>query len=199
MYAGPADEFREDNVTVIDNDIGRIRNAARFGFKVFYGDGTRLDVLHASGANEARIIAVCVDKKEQASLIVELVKQHFPLARVHVRAFDRIHAIDDQRIRTDPADLRAHGHEAVGEIDDLGFAGRVLQHGEVGQRKGELHVVVGDAHSGVGNRAQQRPTGRSSEQNVECFHRLDNLVVDDRDGDVGGGLARSEVQHLEDR
>jgi glutathione-regulated potassium-efflux system protein KefB len=37
------------NVTVIDNDIGRIRNAARFGFKVFYGDGTRLDVLRAAG------------------------------------------------------------------------------------------------------------------------------------------------------
>ena len=82
------------DVTVIDNDIERIRNAARFGFKVYYGDGTRLDVLHASGANEARIIAICVDKKEQASLITELVKLHFPLARIHVRAFDRIHAID---------------------------------------------------------------------------------------------------------
>jgi voltage-gated potassium channel Kch len=82
------------DVTVIDNDIERIRNAARFGFKVYYGDGTRLDVLHASGANEARVIAICVDKKEQASLMVELVKQHFPLARIHVRAFDRIHAID---------------------------------------------------------------------------------------------------------
>jgi voltage-gated potassium channel Kch len=82
------------DVTVIDKDIERIRNASRFGFKVYFGDGTRLDVLHASGANEARIIAICVDKKEQASLIVELVKQHFPLARVHVRAFDRIHAID---------------------------------------------------------------------------------------------------------
>ena len=82
------------DVTVIDNDIERIRNAARFGFKVYYGDGTRLDVLHASGASEARIIAICVDKKDQASLIVELLKQHFPLARIHVRAFDRIHAIE---------------------------------------------------------------------------------------------------------
>jgi glutathione-regulated potassium-efflux system protein KefB len=81
------------DVTVIDNDIERIRNAARFGFKVYFGDGTRLDVLRASGAGDARIIAVCVDKKEQASLIVEMAKQNFPLARVHVRAYDRIHAI----------------------------------------------------------------------------------------------------------
>ncbi|MDB5596581.1 MAG: potassium transporter TrkA [Hyphomicrobiales bacterium] len=82
------------DVTVIDADIERIRNAARFGFKVYFGDGTRLDVLRASGAAEARIIAICVDKKESASLIVELVKQNFPLARIHVRAYDRIHAIE---------------------------------------------------------------------------------------------------------
>ena len=81
------------DVTVIDNDIERIRNAARFGFKVYFGDGTRLDVLRASGAADARIIAICVDKQEQASLIVELAKQNFPLARIHVRAFDRIHAV----------------------------------------------------------------------------------------------------------
>ena len=81
------------DVTVIDNDIERIRNAARFGFKVYFGDGTRLDVLRAAGAAEARVIAICVDKKDEALLIVEMIKQNFPLARVHVRAYDRIHAI----------------------------------------------------------------------------------------------------------
>lgn len=82
------------DVTVIDNDVERIRNAARFGFKVYFGDGTRLDVLRASGAAEAQIIAICVDRKEQASHIVEVVKQNFPLARIHVRAYDRIHALE---------------------------------------------------------------------------------------------------------
>ena len=82
------------DVTVIDNDIERIRNASRFGFKVYYGDGTRLDVLRASGAANARVIAICVDGKDSASMIVELVKQNFPLARIHVRAYDRIHALE---------------------------------------------------------------------------------------------------------
>ncbi len=81
------------DVTVIDNDIERIRNAARFGFKVYFGDGTRLDVLRAAGAAEARVIAICVDKSDQALMIVEMVKQNFPLARVNVRAYDRINAI----------------------------------------------------------------------------------------------------------
>jgi glutathione-regulated potassium-efflux system protein KefB len=81
------------NVTVIDNSVERIRNAARFGFKVYYGDGTRLDVLRAAGAGQALVIAVCVDRKN-ATTIVELAKANFPMARVHVRAYDRIHAIE---------------------------------------------------------------------------------------------------------
>ncbi len=81
------------DVTVIDNSVERIRVAGRFGFKVYYGDGTRLDVLRAAAAGEARVIAICVDKKS-ASTIVELAKANFPLARLHVRAFDRIHAIE---------------------------------------------------------------------------------------------------------
>jgi CPA2 family monovalent cation:H+ antiporter-2/glutathione-regulated potassium-efflux system protein KefB len=81
------------NVTVIDNSVTRIRNAARFGFKVYYGDGMRLDVLRAAGAADALVIAVCVDRNS-AGTIVELAKANFPLARVHARSFDRIHAIE---------------------------------------------------------------------------------------------------------
>jgi len=81
------------DVTVIDNSVTRIRNAAQFGFKVYYGDGTRLDVLRAAGAAEALVIAICVDRKEAGS-ITTLVKENFPMAQIHVRAFDRIHAIE---------------------------------------------------------------------------------------------------------
>lgn len=82
------------NVTVIDHDVARIRNAARFGFKVYYGDGTRLDVLRAAGAGEARLVAICVNAKDDATHILELVKSQFPQARVHVRAYDRVHALE---------------------------------------------------------------------------------------------------------
>jgi glutathione-regulated potassium-efflux system protein KefB len=81
------------DVTIIDNDIEMIRSAGRFGFKVYYGDGTRLDVLHASGAGRARAIAVCVNQAEVADKIVELAKSEFTQARLLVRAFDRVHAL----------------------------------------------------------------------------------------------------------
>lgn len=82
------------DVTVIDSDVERIRSAARFGFKVYYGDGTRLDVLRAAGAGKARVICVCVDDREAALRIAQMAKAEFPAARLHARAYDRIHAID---------------------------------------------------------------------------------------------------------
>ncbi len=82
------------DIAIIESDTDMIRSAARFGFKVYYGDGTRMDVLHASGASHARAILVCVDKKEATTRIVELVKHEFPLTPVLARAYDRQHAIE---------------------------------------------------------------------------------------------------------
>jgi glutathione-regulated potassium-efflux system protein KefB len=70
-----------------------IRAAAEFGFKIYYGDGTRLDVLRASGAGTAEAILVCVDNAEVADRIVELVKSEFPLTKLFVRAYDRGHVL----------------------------------------------------------------------------------------------------------
>jgi glutathione-regulated potassium-efflux system protein KefB len=111
------------NVTVIDNSVARIRTAARFGFKVYYGDGTRLDVLRAAGAGQALVIAVCVDQKN-ATTIVELAKENFPMARLHVRAFDRIHAIElvekgaDYQIRETFESALAFGGETLNHLLD---------------------------------------------------------------------------------
>jgi glutathione-regulated potassium-efflux system protein KefB len=81
------------DVSLIETDVDMIRAAGTFGFKVYYGDGTRLDVLRASGAAEAEAILVCVDKPEVADKIVELVKSEFPRPKIYVRAFDRGHVL----------------------------------------------------------------------------------------------------------
>lgn len=83
---------RDISVTIIDSDAERIRNAKAFGFQIYYGDGTRLDVLRASGAEKACMIAVCVDDSKIATKIVKLLKSEFPEAKVLARAYDRIHA-----------------------------------------------------------------------------------------------------------
>lgn len=81
-------------VSIIDNDTEMIRAAAQIGFKVYYGDGTRLDILRAAGAETADLILICSDRKEQTLRIAELVRDEFPLTRVMARAFDRAHAIE---------------------------------------------------------------------------------------------------------
>ncbi|ACG76732.1 glutathione-regulated potassium efflux protein B [Phenylobacterium zucineum HLK1] len=80
-------------ISLIESDVEMIRAAGSFGFKVYYGDGTRLDVLRASGAERAEAILVCVDKPDAADRIVELVKAEFPLAKVYARAYDRGHSM----------------------------------------------------------------------------------------------------------
>lgn len=80
-------------VTIIDNDVDMIEAAGKFGFKIYYGDGTRLDVLRAAGAGRARMICICVDKVETANRIVTLAKAEFPLAKLYVRSYDRAHTI----------------------------------------------------------------------------------------------------------
>lgn len=80
------------DVTTIDNDPEMIQDAAGFGFKVYYGDGTRLDVLRAAGAGDARVIAVCIDNREAASRVVDVVHAEFP-GKLFVRSFDRRHTL----------------------------------------------------------------------------------------------------------
>lgn len=82
------------DVSIIDTDTEMIRSAADFGFKVYYGDGTRLDVLQASGGRTAQAIVVCVDKRDTATRIARLVRSEFPLAKLLVRSFDREHALN---------------------------------------------------------------------------------------------------------
>ncbi len=84
---------RDVDVSIIDADVDMIRAAGNFGFKVYYGDGSRLDVLRASGAATSDAILVCVDRREAADRIVELAKHEFPLAKLYVRSFDRGHTL----------------------------------------------------------------------------------------------------------
>jgi len=81
------------DVSIIERDVEMIAAAADFGFKVYYGDGTQLNVLRTSGAGRAEAVLVCVEKAETANRIVELVKAEFPLTKLFVRAFDRTHAL----------------------------------------------------------------------------------------------------------
>jgi voltage-gated potassium channel Kch len=81
-------------VSIIDIDPDMIKAAQSFGFKIYYGDGTRLDSLHHSGADEAEVILIRVDDCEAANRIAALCLHEFPQSKVLVRSFDRRHSIE---------------------------------------------------------------------------------------------------------
>ncbi|MCC7081231.1 MAG: cation:proton antiporter [Burkholderiales bacterium] len=81
------------DIAIIDTDVEMIDIAREHDFKVYYGDGTRLDVLHAAGAASARVVVVCVDEPEPGTKIVELLKAEFAHAPVLARARDRVHSL----------------------------------------------------------------------------------------------------------
>jgi glutathione-regulated potassium-efflux system protein KefB len=81
-------------LSLIDKDAEFVRDASEFGFKVYYGDGSRIDILHAAGAATAKAILICLDDREAAVKIAEIVREEFPLVPILARAFDRGHAID---------------------------------------------------------------------------------------------------------
>ena len=143
------------DLTVIDNSPDRIRDAARYGFKVFFGDGIRLDTLRHSGAAEADGIMVCIDDAKAAMQIVELVRHEFPQAKLLVRSYDRGHAIELIRAGVD-----YQVRETVESAYSMGAAGlRALDFAETEIRETDEDIrrrdeerlseqVQGDAMSG---------------------------------------------------
>ena len=77
--------------TVLDHDADMIEAAGAFGYKVFYGDASRLDLLRTAGAATARVLVVAVDDPQQSLAIVDLAREHFPHLELVVRARDVTH------------------------------------------------------------------------------------------------------------
>ena len=80
------------SMTLIDDDPSQIELVKRFGVKVFYGDGGRLDILRAAGAAEAEMIVIAVAGGDRIATIAELIRRNFPNVKIAARAIDRGHA-----------------------------------------------------------------------------------------------------------
>lgn len=111
-------------VTLIDKKPSMIERAGEFGTKVYYGDGLRLDLLRTAGAETARLIAFCNDNKdgELTRDALQAVLEAFPQAAVMVRAYDRVHLMQLDRL-------------------DLAFAQREMFESAIAMGKAALKAV----------------------------------------------------------
>ncbi len=97
------------SLTLIDSKPSQIERSGNFGMKVYYGDGTRLDLLRAAGAGEAKALLFCIDGATLDAKKIEPILEAFPQAAVFVRVFDRL-----QLMALDEVDL-AGTHREVFE------------------------------------------------------------------------------------
>lgn len=147
---------RDVDVTIIDTDVEMILAAEDFGFKIYYGDGTRLDVLHASGAGTARAIAVCIDDKDAVNRIVELARHEFPQARLLVRSFDRQHSLQlieagvDMQVRETFESAMRFGETALRELgvpaEEAAKISEEVRHRDA--ERFELEIAAGSVEAG---------------------------------------------------
>jgi glutathione-regulated potassium-efflux system ancillary protein KefC len=77
--------------TVLDHDAEMVEAARTFGYQVFYGDATRLDLLRTAGAGSAKVLVVAVDDVTQSLALVDLAREHFPHLQIVARARDVTH------------------------------------------------------------------------------------------------------------
>jgi voltage-gated potassium channel Kch len=116
--------------TLIDHDPNQIETVRRFGFKAYYGDATRMDVLEAAGAARARLLVVAIDDDEGAMRMVKRVRRRYPNLKLVVRA----------RSRSDAYEYFEMGVPAVREmfgasLDAAESALRALDYGPIAARR----------------------------------------------------------------
>lgn len=81
------------DVTIIDHSATRVRSVEKFGFRIYFGDGRRKEVLEAAGIRRAKLVAVCTNMRATTDAIVNLIKSEFPHVKLYVRSYDRAHTL----------------------------------------------------------------------------------------------------------
>lgn len=160
---------RGTEVTIIDAAPDMIRAAQRFGLRIYYCDGTRLDVLRACGIAQVGLVVICVDDPARVDRVLEQVRVLAPQVPVVVRAWDRGHAcrllgagVDAPVRETFESALRM-GELALQALgDDAQQAAQVIARvRELDAQRLELELALTDPLAGsdllYGNAGQPQP------------------------------------------
>ncbi|MEI5687040.1 cation:proton antiporter domain-containing protein [Sphingomonas kyungheensis] len=154
-------------VTLIDRDIEMIDIAGEFGAKVYYGDGTRLDLLRQAGAAEAELILFCVDGDQIDPETLEGIHEAFPDAAIYVRVFDRRALVKLKRasgVFVVREVLESAVKMARVAMRDLGIAGAEIDRAEESYRARDkerlrIQIAANDIRAARSLVAEQQPWG----------------------------------------
>jgi monovalent cation:proton antiporter-2 (CPA2) family protein len=89
------------SITVLDHSARHISRVREYGFKLFYGDASRADLLKTAGAKQAKLLVIAIDDRQKTLEIVQLAQRHFPNLKILARAFDVVHYHELQDLGVD--------------------------------------------------------------------------------------------------
>ncbi len=170
--------------TIIDHNPQQIERVRRFGYKVFYGDASRVDLLHAAGAEHAKLLILALDDREEIRNTVAAARQHFPQLRILARAWDSVHVYElldlgvDGFARETFASALELGRSALVELGYGNYRARKLAHKfrrHNFKTLYELHAIHKD---------QDKLISASKEANEEMsrMFEADEQVIQEGDG-----------------
>src|SRR5712671_6980176 len=170
--------------TVLDDDPDHVEQSRKLGFRVFYGDATRLDLLHAAGADSAAFLIITLDETEAITRLARTARKHFPNLRIIARAHDMRHMFELRDLGVDVIERETWrsalklGEAALAAVSgDAERAQRAAQSfaehdQEVVAKLYEVHRSAPDAHITVSNelRDQFARTLKADEASLQEDH-----------------------------
>ncbi|GAB3625330.1 glutathione-regulated potassium-efflux system protein KefC [Pandoraea terrae] len=131
-------------ITVLDHDPDTIESLRQFGFHVFYGDATRLDLLRIAGVAQASAVVVAVDDVDQSLEIVDLLREHFPDVQIVARARNVGHLFQlrDRGVEHIERELfESSLHSARSVLEVLGWPAHEAREAAMAFRRGNLNLT----------------------------------------------------------
>ncbi|MEM1113197.1 MAG: monovalent cation:proton antiporter-2 (CPA2) family protein [Pseudomonadota bacterium] len=168
---------------VLDRDVGQIENMAAVGFKTYYGDVSRSDLLHTAGIAEASLLVVAIDEQETAVQIVEAARHEFPDLKILARAFDRQHYYQLCDAGADVAVIETH-HSALA-LGTAALEATGIHPFRAAQQRAAFDEVERRGHDGMYDAWQQESDGERfgkdyRERYMELHALLNTLMQRDR-------------------
>ncbi len=164
--------------TVLDHEPDQIELLRRFGFKIYYGDATRIDLLESAGIRKAKILVVAIDSAEENLKLVKLAKENFPHLKIYARARNVQHVYDliDQDIECiERETFEASLKMGIEVMRGLGWSGyESVKRGQMFRRH-NLEVIK-DMHSKRKNEKEFLAKARQAREDLEKMFEEENQL-----------------------
>jgi len=164
--------------TVLDHEPDQIELLRKFGFKIYYGDATRLDLLEAAGIQKAKILVVAIDSAEENLKLVKLAKENFPHLKIYARARNVQHVYDliDQDIEgIERETFEASLKMGIDVMRGLGWSGyESVKRGQMFRRH-NLEVIK-EMHSKRKNEKEFLAKARQAREDLERMFEEENQL-----------------------